>query len=143
MDNYTDYIKQFKVYSTQKAAQKKGFEAHHVLPKAMQKDSTEFDDRCVRLTPFEHIYAHYLLALENEEGARIFLNMYSFRQKNLTSLEQITLEELEDWTRVIEEGRQKQSESMKGENNHMYGRTGEKAPMYMCPDRQSFQMNNH
>ena len=111
MDNYTDYIKQFKVYPTMKEAQKRGYEAHHIVPRAMQ---TEPDDRCVRLTVFEHIYAHYLLALEDKKAAWVFYEMYNYNSHKLTSLEEITIKQLKDWARLIEEGRKKISESLTG-----------------------------
>ena len=104
METYNEYISKFKVYPTWKAAQKKGFEAHHIVPQAIQKDSNEFDDRCVRLTAFQHIYAHYLLAFEDKKAAVIFALMVNFNFDKLSELDKITLEQLEDWARLREEG---------------------------------------
>lgn len=112
MGTYAEFISQFEIYPTQSAAQKKGYEAHHIIPRAMQ---TEPDDRCVRLTAFQHIYAHYLLALENEDAARIFECMVSFNEHKVSDLEKVTLSQLEEWGRLREEGR------LSGENHPKYG----------------------
>lgn len=115
---YDNFISQFEIYPTQKSAQKKGFEAHHIIPRAMQNTP---DDRCVRLTPLQHIYAHYLLALENEDAAYIFYCMSNYSVHKLSELEAITIEQLEEWARLREEGRHIQIEKNIGENNPMYG----------------------
>lgn len=99
---YDTFISQFEIYPTKRSAQKKGFEAHHIIPRAMQDTP---DDRCVRLTPFQHIYAHYLLALEDERAKIIFALMVQYNFKKLSDLEKITLEQLEEWARLREEGR--------------------------------------
>ena len=110
---YQEYISQFPIYETQKKAQAKGFEAHHVVPKALQsKDS--FDDRCVRLTPYEHIYAHYLLALESADAIKVFFLMINRNEFKLSDIEKVSLEELKDIAELREQGRKAVSKSMTG-----------------------------
>lgn len=101
METYSSFISQFKIYPTFASARKRGFEAHHIVPKAMQ---LEPDDRCVRLTAFQHIYAHYLLALEDEKAKQIFFAMVNFNFNKLADFEKVTLEQMKDWARLREEG---------------------------------------
>lgn len=78
-----------------------GLETHHIIPKEVQKlkgifpGDEGFDDTCINLTPFEHLYAHYLLAKEGYPGGLMGLNM---RMDNISKLEEITLENLKDWS---------------------------------------------
>ena len=102
METYKDFISHFEVYPTWSAAQAKGYEAHHIVPRSMQ---SEPDERCVRLTSFQHLYAHYLLALEDNRAAVVFALMVNLNFDKLSELDKITLEQLEDWARLREEGR--------------------------------------
>ena len=102
METYKQYISQFKVYPSWNDAQAKGYEAHHIVPRSLQDTP---DDRCVRLTAFQHIYAHYLLALEDKRAAVVFALMVNLNFDKLSELDKITLEQLEDWARLREEGR--------------------------------------
>lgn len=88
-------------------AKARGYEAHHIIPRSLQNEE---DDRCVRLTPYEHIYAHYLLALENEEAVRIFFLMVNKNLWKLDDIEKITLQELEEYGRLRAEGKTKAGE---------------------------------
>lgn len=104
---YSEFLKERKIYSTYHRAKKEGYEAHHIIPLKKQrliwKEKTgeniktrkefiqkisSFDDRCVRLTPFEHIIAHYLLAKEDKEESIIFSNMVHFNFKKLNNLKE-------------------------------------------------------
>ena len=68
-NSYEEFISQFPVYDSQYHAKAKGFEAHHIVPKAVQKreQGKVYDDSCVRLTRFQHILAHYLYCKEHPE----------------------------------------------------------------------------
>lgn len=122
VETYNSFISQFKIYPTMKLAKKKGYEAHHIIPRAMQETP---DDRCVRLTAFQHIYAHYLLALENREAAIIFALMVNLSWNKLSDLDKIDIEQLEEFARL-------RSVSRCGEDAPMYGvhRYGEDAPNF-------------
>lgn len=56
-----EYISQFEVIENPSI--KKGFHRHHIVPKSQQ---TEIDNRCVYLTPAQHLWAHILYDKENE-----------------------------------------------------------------------------
>lgn len=112
---YQEYISQFPIYETQKKAQAKGYEAHHIEPRALQKEGT-LDDRCVRLTPFQHIYAHYLLALENPDAIKVFFLMINRNHFKLSDIDRVTIEELKDIAELREKGREAVSKSMTGKH---------------------------
>ena len=105
--SYAEFIDGRKIYPTLSKAQKIGYEAHHIVSLKKQrllwnkktgdniKTRREFiqkvsslDDRCIRLTPFEHIIAHYLLAKEDKEEITVFSNMIHFNFKKLNNLEE-------------------------------------------------------
>lgn len=71
--SYMEYIILFPVYETHNKAKERGYEAHHVTPKVVQKEIYDVvtDDSCVRMSPFEHWLAHWFLARECEEGESI------------------------------------------------------------------------
>lgn len=109
IDNITseEFLKDRKIYLTRYKAQCPGFEAHHIIPISMQmkdyneKHGTSFssrkdfekamggvrggvlDDRCCRLTCFEHVVMHYLLAKENKTDSVIFLTCFTLILKKL------------------------------------------------------------
>ena len=71
VEDYCTYISMFPtIYPTHKEAKRRGYEAHHVTPKSVQKAVYDevTDDSCIRVTPFEHFIAHWLLAKECDEG---------------------------------------------------------------------------
>lgn len=110
---YSEFISQFEIYESYNKAKAKGCEAHHITPRALQKDNETLDDRCVRLTPFEHIYAHYLLALEREDAVVVFFRMVCRNKFKLSDIEKVTLEELEEYGRLRSEGREKIAKARK------------------------------
>lgn len=125
------------LYPSMKEARKKGYFAHHPYPLDIQKRQYEkehnisfgkgnsgrikfqeafpnYDDRCYRMTAFEHILDHYLMA--RDFGGDYIYNFYSMTKYALgqcTSLEKITLSSLEDWAFLEEEARVIQSVSYK------------------------------
>lgn len=151
IDNITseEFLKDRKIYLTRYKAQCPGFEAHHIIPISMQikdyneKHGTSFsgrkdfekamggvrggvlDDRCCRLTCFEHVVTHYLLAKENKTDSVIFSNMFHSNfnkikdqneKEKIESLKSLSLlrskakEKLKD-RKLSEETRRKISES--------------------------------
>lgn len=118
---YDQFLSNFKIYNSPKEARKKGFEAHHIIPKAIQEDN--IDDRCIRLTPFEHILAHYLLAKQyGGDLIRIFSLMVQFNEHKLIDIEKVTLQELMDWGELREEGRKKIAKNHKGKSPYNKGK---------------------
>lgn len=146
-----EFLKDRKTFLTRYKAQCPGFEAHHIIPISTQiknyneKYGTSFssrkdfekavggvkggflDDRCYRLTYFEHVVIHYLLAKENKTDSVIFSNMFhvNFSKikdqnekekieslKNLSLLRSNAKEKLKD-RKLSEETRRKISESRK------------------------------
>lgn len=101
--DYDSYIKNFTIYDTMSLARKQGYEAHHIIPKSIQKELNIDDDRCIRVTSFEHILIHYLLAKKyGNTYIKVFYLMYSWNNKKCTDIEKITLENLVDWTNLRE-----------------------------------------
>lgn len=81
--SYKDFIDNYHIYFSYKEAKKKGFEVHHIVPKSLGgKDS----DGLLRLTTFEHIYAHYLHAKDNPKYSWIFFNMICFNGSNISTI---------------------------------------------------------
>lgn len=122
---YEEFISQFPVYSTHKEATSKGFEAHHIIPRATQKkeQGKVYDDRCVRLSLQEHIIAHYLYCKEHpdDNGEFAALNcMTRMRAKELLEDERKLIGELPDLVGMrkqyspSEETRRKMSKAIKG-----------------------------
>lgn len=123
LPTYEEFMGKFEVYPTQYKARAKKHEAHHIIPKAVQKRiaGTVYDDRCVRLTYFEHILAHYLYCKEHPEDKDEFIaldRMLTQRAKELLADEKKFLEELpdlaemrkigkrtEEWCKHISEGK--------------------------------------
>ena len=125
------------LYPSMKEARKKGYFAHHPYPLDIQKRQYEkehnvsfgkgnsgrvkfqkafpnYDDSCYRMTAFEHILDHYLMA--RDFGGDYIYNFYSMTKYALgqcTSLERITLNLLEDWASLEEEAKVLQSLSYK------------------------------
>lgn len=98
---YEQFIKAFPLYNTYEEAKAKGFIAHHIFPVCLQnkdRKDPELDDRCVRLTPFEHIVAHYLLAKENEDPKLkySFFCMCYTESSKISKEEKLSLETLHE-----------------------------------------------
>ena len=117
--SYSDFINQFPVYSSFYRAQARGFEAHHIIPKAVQKRKygKVYDDRCVRLTTEEHLRAHYLYCKTYPEDKEEFIAldlMLSARAKKLLKDEEIFFKELPQLAEMRDEGKKVRSASLKG-----------------------------
>ena len=122
MMNYYEYISQFQIYSTQKEASKKGFEAHHIVPRAVQieKCGRVVDDSCVRLTKAQHVKAHYLycLAYPEQSSQKLALS-WMLNKPGVYNLSEEEINEyckaLEGWHKTVsEETRKKISGVTKG-----------------------------
>lgn len=101
-----DFLKDRLIYPSHKEAYCKGYEAHHIVPIYLQLSlynqehpnnklkrynfikQVPFDDRCVRLTPFEHIIAHYLLAKESNSPEALYALQY-MTHKTFSKLEDV------------------------------------------------------
>lgn len=104
---YEQFIKAFPLYNTYEEAKAKGFIAHHIFPVCLQnkdRKDPELDDRCVRLTPFEHIVAHYLLAKENEDPKLkySFFCMCYTESSKISKEEKLSLETLHECASLME-----------------------------------------
>lgn len=112
---YDDFLKNFKIYESMEEARAKGYEAHHIVPIAIQhknKEDSPLDDRCIRCTPFEHTLAHFLLARDKGGDYIYIFGCFCGRNfKKLKDIEKITLEELQDFGRLREEGFKKIGEN--------------------------------
>lgn len=126
-NSYEEFISQFPVYDSVYTARAKGFEAHHIYPVAVQtrEKGRVCDNRCVRLTRFQHILAHYLYCKEHPEDREEFAAfncMVDTRAKEMLKDERLLLKELPGIAEITAQGRIEHSKAMKGENNPMYGR---------------------
>ena len=65
---YVMYISQFEVLDNPPL--KEGYHRHHIVPKSQQ---TEKDERCVYLTPAQHLWAHILYDRMTETNTAHFL----------------------------------------------------------------------
>lgn len=146
-ESYDSFVGHFKIYPTQYKARAKGYEAHHIIPQKVQKreKGKVYDDRCIRVTYFEHILAHYLYCKEHPEDIHEHIaleRMCNTRAKELLTDEKKFLDELPQMAEMREKGVQR------GDNHYMYGKhrseeskkkqseslkgkyVGEKNPMY-------------
>ena len=99
---YEDFIKDhYPIYFSMKEAKCKGYESHHIIPKSL--GGTD-EDGLVRLTPYEHIYAHYLLALENPKAIPVFFCMVNINQRKLMNIQKVSLEDLYKWSELRKQG---------------------------------------
>lgn len=80
-----------------------GFERHHILPRAM--GGKDDDSNLVKLTSFEHVLAHYYLALAVPcyQTLRTMYILSNMTVQKLTDLEKIELAQLEHWGKLREE----------------------------------------
>lgn len=153
----SEFLKDKEIYPSFKAAHCKGYEAEHIKTVSLQmkeyneKYGTSYtnrrvfekevgipDDRCYRLTPFEHIFVHYLKAKENESEIHPFETMVRCNFQKLTEDEQTVLQELKDFAKLREEGARKNSEALKGRPYKNKGKTMKEItgnPNYVDPKK--------
>jgi len=132
-----EFRSHFKLYPTLKEAQAKGYVAHHPVPIDLQRRKAEekygmkfgvgakgrnkfihsgipYDDSCYRMTYFEHILDHYLMAKElGGEYVRLFDKMKQYAYSRIGKDEKITLESIKGWAESVEEGRESNSRTVK------------------------------
>lgn len=128
---YDQFLEGREIYYSYYSAQKEGYEAHHYNPVALQIKEynkkhpenpfignkhtffnlPEADNRCYRLTSFEHIVAHYLLAKENPDALVMFNIMTSYAETKISDNEREKVEQFEN----IAEFRQKAYQDSKYE----------------------------
>lgn len=107
---YKEFISQFPIYPSRKEAKAKGFEAHHVVPVCAQDCESRKeikDDRCVRLTAYEHVLAHYLYCKENpdnKDALYAFAKITDLRNYKLSEFEKLTLESLKEYGELRKKG---------------------------------------
>lgn len=122
------------IYPTAKEARAKGYEAEHLKSTSIQiceynikngtnydvnnralfqKETGALDDRCYRLTKFEHIVRHYLKAQKDERELKVFIRMKQFHYKKLSNFEKDTLKSFKEWAETCEKGLKKNSEFAK------------------------------
>ena len=139
MINIEKILENKKIYDTRKLACRKGYEAHHIKPVALQikeyddcygtsygqspngrnlfeKEVPFFDDRCYRLTPFEHLLVHYFLALQYDLEKPAFYCMTNCELPLLSEIDQEYILKLENYAKLREEGHKIISEKLKGKS---------------------------
>ena len=126
-ESYDSFVGHFKIYLTKKKAQAKGYEAHHIIPQAVQERERGkvYDHRCIRVTRLQHTFAHYLYCKQYPEDREEFIAlncMLDMRAKEFLADEKKFLEELPDIAELVKIGRKVHSENMQGENNPNYGK---------------------
>ena len=91
------------------------YERHHIIPKCM--GGTDKEDNLIDLFAREHFVAHRLLALENTNNDKLVYAWWcmAFMKSNTQLRYELTPEEYEEVKIAL-------SESMKGENHHLYGK---------------------
>lgn len=140
---YDQFLEGRKIYNYNEA-QEKGYEAHHYIPVSIQiknynklhpnekisiKNNHGFlkfegaNNTCYRLTPLEHVIAHYLLAKENEECKRIFFYMVAFAKIKLSEDEKEKLEQFKCIAKLREECRLNIRQGTKGKKAYNNGIT--------------------
>lgn len=90
----------------------KGFERHHIVPRSL--GGTNEKQNLVKLTTFQHVLAHYYLALgyPSRETVGAFSCITRFHQfKHLSELEQISLQQLEHWSELREQAVQERAKN--------------------------------
>ena len=119
--SYFEFLNSFTIYPSMSKCKKPNYEAHHIVPISIQKnngitkDGPLFDDRCIRLTAFEHILIHYLAARDlGGDYIKIFYCMVCRNLNKISDINQVTLENLNEWANLRELGRIKSAESNKG-----------------------------
>lgn len=126
-----------EVYPTASQAKKKGFEAHHVNPISAQyrkyneehdtnfkgraefmKNVHDFDDRCIRYTPFEHIIDHILMAKEDKRHISSFERYAHQSCKNMSIDELDFINACVEYADVVKEIHKDFAERNKGNHYH-------------------------
>lgn len=117
---HDEYLSSFKIYDTYEQARSPGFEAHHIIPVSIQKrenDGKIFDNRCVRVTSFEHTVLHYLLARDKQGYyLNIFANFVDGNFYKLSDLEKLTIQNLEDFGTLREKALKDRAEVLRSYN---------------------------
>ena len=94
---YEDFINEIKT-ENRGLTHEKGYEIHHILPKAL--GGTNDSSNLVKLTYFEHVIAHYLLAKEKKcyemYRAFTFLIGTNFQNFSGTEFNKLTEEDLRE-----------------------------------------------
>lgn len=139
-ESYDSFVGHFKIYPTKKKAQAKGYEAHHIIPRAVQKRERgeEYDDRCIRLTSLQHIFAHYLYCKEHPEDKEEHFAFTRMCQQNANKLladEKKFLDELPQMAEMREKGVQR------GENHYLYGKHPSEETRKKLSDSQKGEKN--
>lgn len=127
---YVMYISQFEVLDNPPL--KDEYHRHHIVPKSQQ---TEKDERCVYLTPAQHLWAHILYdRAHGTKTATGILNQAFLKRENIHSLNdclifnevdrknRISSSERRKGTHQSEESNRKRSESHMGKNTWIKGR---------------------
>jgi hypothetical protein len=125
MDNltYDEFINNILETRGRFACGDKYHERHHIIPKCM--GGTNDEDNLIDLFAKEHFIAHRLLALENSDNSSL---VYAWACMAFASNDKEQRYELSP--EEYEEARMSFSEAISGENNHMFGRTGEQHPAF-------------
>lgn len=129
----SQFTKGRKIYNSRRECKCKGFEAEHLISVKLQmelynKENNTFyfnrelfekevgllDDRCYRVTPFEHIVMHFLKAKENPNEISIFESMVRFNWNKLNTENKNLLENLVEFSKLREEGLKRMASSKKG-----------------------------
>ena len=134
---YDQFLEGRELFPSYWSAKCKGYEAHHYIPVSLQIKEynlnhpdnpfvgnkndflklKEANNICYRLTSFEHIVAHYLLAKENPDAQEIFALMCSYAEIKLSNNEKEKVEQFKH----IAEFRQKSYQTYT--NNYFKGKT--------------------
>ena len=121
--NYMDFIESI-IKENRGLESEKGFEIHHILPKSLGGTNDSYN--LVKLTYFEHVIAHYLLARDTDE-----LNMYrafvlisgrNFSEFSKDEIKKLTEEDLIEIARLREYSIEKHRKDMI--ENPLYYRPG-------------------
>lgn len=103
--NYTDFIESV-VKENRGLEPEKGFEIHHILPKSL--GGTNDSSNLVKLTYFEHVIAHYLLARDTDEinmyRAFVLISGRPFSEFSKDEIKKLTEEDLTEIARLREYG---------------------------------------
>lgn len=99
---YFEFISQFPIVDFSARARKKGFDRHHVIPRAIQIElfGEVIDDTCVLLTRADHIKAHwyYLQDYPESDSQRTALRYLINNPKGTPE----SLEDLEEFLRPLD-----------------------------------------